>query len=1350
MADLQVFVDGADRSHLVDRSGQRVSYDRDIQGQGSASFTLADVPSGFVPDDGMEVLIKEDGTDRFGGIIDTRPRAFRGPDHADQLTFYSISVASWEQRLNKRRVWRAYNDTFANIVADLNTNFLDSEGFTLAVLAGGTHEITFNGATVAEALDELCALETDGRVWYITPAKVITIDVHTATAAPATLDRTNLELNSPAPSIEPDRSGYANRVTVVGGNPDLPITYTASDAAEITARAAAEGGSGIYHATVEDNEVKTKLQAQERAEGILLLRKRIRNRFQGLTDVAGFELGQKVNIDLPNLGIAVASDFFITGIRSEFSPGANELHHTITAVDDLLDGSWQSEYRRKIQPRTIPMQIEPTPGLVRVEPQAGVLIHDPERDPTEWFQGTLSGALSQTPTGVGISADGRWMLSIRRGGAANTGGCSGGEFPGCGGCHASRQSVFEAYRIEDNQAATSPARCASWAELLATAGFKDAVVSSPDSRFAAFVHYGSPGKFGVVDVLNGELLGSADTNMSAQGNGGEPVWVGDYVYWPDVSTGDIYIFNVTDREAPTEAAVFSTSLTAVFSVIVGDSSGVLLAAGTGGMVGLDRSAPTALVEDDTALANDYVSIAIDERGVVAAASRADASNVDVALVSTVGTALTVDFEGNVALATGTMEGYGCIHSLGSFAVYSERNVTGANDLDLHVFDTRDTSAPAFIETIAYTHAATGNLGPARTTEVEKSVYVFNFNGDSQVTYGLEAFDKIEPYEIERPLRTAFGGTGLGDGDYQKGVLLAGIDHDRLGTIEATPDGSFFRTRVDETTGLKWERDLLLNQVAITDADSPYTVPDGVTVVLADATSGAITVVLPAVANHFERLVVVKNDGDGSNGVTIDPNGVETIDGDTTRVLTEAGQVLGVVGNAALEWEIVIGAPAAAFTQRGYIDGLITSNAADADHDISIGPGVCADVLAGNDAMVLSPAAITKQIDAAWAEGDDAGGLFSGTVAADTEYHVILITKDTDGTVDAGFDTMANGSNAPTGWTAVRRLGSVFTDASSNIRAYVQLGDLFNYDAAVLDLNDATGTAGTYETATLSVPANAWVYVRAVARATASTAIGLRLRRPGASTDFAIGAYLDNAGTATRQYNAPIWVQVDSAAQVEYSLGGDGTWDSARIDTLGWYDERGKNDQPTDEEVAMIRIDANELIDNGSGVIRQIAHASMNLDACGFRFGSVQDRTYLYAKLPESFVGVECHLVGVFAHATAGLTGSGDDMLKLEIGYALYDNNENLPNLGTVNDGTAANEVDIDHEFPFTQYETEALQLAVFTPSSTQRLFVARITRDGTEETGDGNRLAANLGCLHCYIIPTADDVGGFVVPDTVV
>ena len=114
----------------------------------------------------------------------------------------------------------------------------------------------------------------------------------------------------------------------------------------------------------------------------------------------------------------------------------------------------------------------------------------------------------------------------------------------------------------------------------------------------------------------------------------------------------------------------------------------------------------------------------------------------------------------------------------------------------------------------------------------------------------------------------------------------------------------------------------------------------------------------------------------------------------------------------------------------FIQGFVPSHGADTDHDMAITAGLCRDLADGKN--VISTITFTKRIDASIATGDGVGGLFTGTVAADTTYHGILIEKNSDGSIEWGYDTDPAGANKPSGFTARRRVFSILTDGSANI------------------------------------------------------------------------------------------------------------------------------------------------------------------------------------------------------------------------------------------------------------------------------------------------------------------------------
>jgi hypothetical protein len=119
-----------------------------------------------------------------------------------------------------------------------------------------------------------------------------------------------------------------------------------------------------------------------------------------------------------------------------------------------------------------------------------------------------------------------------------------------------------------------------------------------------------------------------------------------------------------------------------------------------------------------------------------------------------------------------------------------------------------------------------------------------------------------------------------------------------------------------------------------------------------------------------------------------------------------------------------------------ISGIeIANDTTDANNDILFPAGFCYSSDFAYALVLATP--LIKQLDAVFASGTNAGGLFSGSKAANTTYHMFLIRKDSDGSIDAGFDTDPDCANIPTGYTAYRWVMSALTDASGN-------WELFNF------------------------------------------------------------------------------------------------------------------------------------------------------------------------------------------------------------------------------------------------------------------------------------------------------------------
>ena len=75
------------------------------------------------------------------------------------------------------------------------------------------------------------------------------------------------------------------------------------------------------------------------------------------------------------------------------------------------------------------------------------------------------------------------------------------------------------------------------------------------------------------------------------------------------------------------------------------------------------------------------------------------------------------------------------------------------------------------------------------------------------------------------------------------------------------------------------------------------------VILCDASGGAFSVTLPAVASSAGQVYTIKKTDSGGNAVTIDGNASETIDGATTKALASQYKYATVACDGAVWWII---------------------------------------------------------------------------------------------------------------------------------------------------------------------------------------------------------------------------------------------------------------------------------------------------------------------------------------------------------------------------------------------------------------------------------------------------------------
>jgi hypothetical protein len=246
----------------------------------------------------------------------------------------------------------------------------------------------------------------------------------------------------------------------------------------------------------------------------------------------------------------------------------------------------------------------------------------------------------------------------------------------------------------------------------------------------------------------------------------------------------------------------------------------------------------------------------------------------------------------------------------------------------------------------------------------------------------------------------------------------------------------------------------------------------------------------------------------------------------------------------------------------YLGGLTLSNdttSANTVIDIATGGAASDD----NAAMMTLPNAFTKSISGTWAVNSGSAGLDAGAVAASTWYHVFLIGNTSTGAVDVLFSTSAT---APTmtlpnaaGFTKKRRIGSIKTNASSQIILFTQVGDQFLWITPTVDYTNG-GVTVAMSALTLTVPTGVKVIADVngyfVGSVVGNAVTILSPDQTGASQGVPAG----NQQLLVQVANIPVVMKGSFRTNIsgQILIGGNaafaaGLW----VDTFGWLDNRGK-------------------------------------------------------------------------------------------------------------------------------------------------------------------------------------------------
>ncbi len=332
------------------------------------------------------------------------------------------------------------------------------------------------------------------------------------------------------------------------------------------------------------------------------------------------------------------------------------------------------------------------------------------------------------------------------------------------------------------------------------------------------------------------------------------------------------------------------------------------------------------------------------------------------------------------------------------------------------------------------------------------------------------------------------------------------------------------------------------------------------------------------ADHDGLLVrfVPGNNNTGASTINVNAIGAKDVTREDGSAL-QSGDLL-TTRDAWVRWDQsaddfvlqTFNIPGGLDVSRGYIDGFITTNAADTANDITFGAGITRDST-NADTIQLS-SALTKQIDVPWAAGTNQGGFPDAllTLTTNTWYHLFLIKDTVAGTVDSGFDTSVTAANllseAGGNYALFRIIGSVYYHVVDfgGIRQYQQLGDRFQYNDSAGPLNINVLNPGTGEVT------HTIVYSPLGRQVLVEVSVGVGRPDTASDTQYKVGPGAKTiAAPSTTSYNlrtrgdgrfdtSLFQVLTDTVRAIKTRQTESNANALINIQCIGWIDPRGKD------------------------------------------------------------------------------------------------------------------------------------------------------------------------------------------------
>jgi hypothetical protein len=152
---------------------------------------------------------------------------------------------------------------------------------------------------------------------------------------------TGMLLAAPTSPSDPS-TGDRIRVTYRGS---FPVRTQYTDLAEIAARKATEGGSGIYAAVEDRPEINSAQGAIDVAVALVDRYGQISTILEGMTRSGVLEPGQVVTVNLPNHNL-VDAEMLVESVTADYQSEVNEVWYSVKAISGDPFGGWQQYFRK--------------------------------------------------------------------------------------------------------------------------------------------------------------------------------------------------------------------------------------------------------------------------------------------------------------------------------------------------------------------------------------------------------------------------------------------------------------------------------------------------------------------------------------------------------------------------------------------------------------------------------------------------------------------------------------------------------------------------------------------------------------------------------------------------------------------------------------------------------------------------------------------------------------------------------------------------------------------------------------------------------------------------------------------